>query len=131
MLAAFLEWFLWLAAFLYCLCKVYAKAENISVKILALIMMVLFTLLRYVEWQPQLLKTRTLTLPPMKKLLTDAQMHLPPNHDRHPSSASTSHQILPICGRGISTMVCVLVLRRPSYHTMAVLRVPAGDELGG
>ena len=51
MLAAFLEWFLWLAAFLYCLCKVYAKAENISVKILAIIMMILFTSLRQVEWQ--------------------------------------------------------------------------------
>lgn len=46
MLAAFLEWFLWLAAFLYCLVKVYQKAENISVKVLAIIMMVLFTLLR-------------------------------------------------------------------------------------
>jgi chitin synthase len=46
MLAAFLEWFLWLAAFLYCLVKVYQKAENISVKVLAIIMMVLFTLFR-------------------------------------------------------------------------------------
>ena len=46
MLAALLEWFLWLAAFLYCLVKVYQKAENISIKVLAIIMMVLFTLLR-------------------------------------------------------------------------------------
>ena len=46
MLAAFLEWFLWLAAFLYCLVKVYQKAENISIKVLAVIMMVFFTLLR-------------------------------------------------------------------------------------
>ncbi|OCL03219.1 glycosyltransferase family 2 protein [Glonium stellatum] len=46
MLAAFLEWFLWLAAFLYCLVKVYQKAENISVRVLAVIMMILFTLLR-------------------------------------------------------------------------------------
>ena len=46
MLAALLEWFLWLAAFLYCLVKVYQKAENISVKVLAIIMMGLFTLLR-------------------------------------------------------------------------------------
>ena len=49
MLAAFLEWFLWLAAFLYCLVKVYQKAENISIKVLAIIMMVLFTLLRSVK----------------------------------------------------------------------------------
>ena len=49
MLAAFLEWFLWLAAFLYCLAKIYQKAENISVKVLAIIMMVLLTLLRSVK----------------------------------------------------------------------------------
>lgn len=49
MLAALLEWFLWLAAFLYCLVKVYQKAENISIKVLAIIMMVLFTLLRSVK----------------------------------------------------------------------------------
>ena len=49
MLAAFLEWFLWLAAFLYCLVKVYQKADNISIKVLAIIMMVLFTLLRSVK----------------------------------------------------------------------------------
>ena len=49
MLAAFLEWFLWLAAFLYCLVKVYQKAESISIKVLAIIMMVLFTLLRSVK----------------------------------------------------------------------------------
>ena len=49
MLAALLEWFLWLAAFLYCLVKVYQKAENISIKVLAMIMMVLFTLLRSVK----------------------------------------------------------------------------------
>ncbi|KAF2205754.1 hypothetical protein GQ43DRAFT_361696 [Delitschia confertaspora ATCC 74209] len=30
MLAAFLEWFLWVAAFLYCLVKVYQKAETVS-----------------------------------------------------------------------------------------------------
>jgi hypothetical protein len=47
MLAALLEWFLWLAAFLYCLVKCFQKAETVSVKILSLIMMVLFTALRY------------------------------------------------------------------------------------
>jgi chitin synthase len=46
MLAAFLEWFLWLAAFLYCLVKVFQKAENVSIKILAVVMMIAFTLLR-------------------------------------------------------------------------------------
>ncbi|OXV07955.1 hypothetical protein Egran_04284 [Elaphomyces granulatus] len=43
MLAAFLEWFLWLSAFLYCLVKVFQKADHWSIKVLAVIMMVLFT----------------------------------------------------------------------------------------
>jgi chitin synthase len=42
MLAAVLEWFLWVAAFTYCLVKVYQKAETWTVKVLALIIMVLF-----------------------------------------------------------------------------------------
>lgn len=46
MLAAFLEWFLWLAAFLYCLVKVFQKAEHWSIRILAVVMMFVFTVLR-------------------------------------------------------------------------------------
>jgi chitin synthase len=46
MLAAFLEWFLWLAAFLYCLVKVFQKAENMSIRVLSVLMMIAFTLLR-------------------------------------------------------------------------------------
>lgn len=46
MLAALLEWILWLAAFMYCLVKVFQKAENISIKILAIVMMILFTAFR-------------------------------------------------------------------------------------
>ena len=46
MVAAFLEWFLWLGAFLYCLIKVYQKAEHWSVKIAAVVIGILFTLLR-------------------------------------------------------------------------------------
>ncbi|EAW07572.1 chitin synthase D [Aspergillus clavatus NRRL 1] len=45
-LAAFLEWFLWIAAFLYCLFKVYQKADHWSVRFLAVTMMILFTSLR-------------------------------------------------------------------------------------
>lgn len=55
MLAAFLEWFLWLAAFLYCLVKIYIKAEHWSIKIMAIIMMVGFTLLRYATTEMVLL----------------------------------------------------------------------------
>ena len=43
MLAALLEWFLWLAAFLYCLVKVFQKAETASIRVLAVIMAILFT----------------------------------------------------------------------------------------
>ena len=46
MLAAFVEWFLFLAAFLYCLVKVFQKAEHWSIKVLAVAMMIIFTLLR-------------------------------------------------------------------------------------
>lgn len=46
MLAAAFEWILWLAAFLYCLLKVYQKADHWSIRALAVVMSVLFTLLR-------------------------------------------------------------------------------------
>lgn len=46
MLAALLEWFLWIAAFLYCLVKVFIKAEHWTIRILAVIIGILFTLLR-------------------------------------------------------------------------------------
>ncbi|KAK2750378.1 hypothetical protein FQN57_003858 [Myotisia sp. PD_48] len=46
MLAALLEWFLWLAAFLYCLYKVFVKADHWSVKLLAVLMMIAFSALR-------------------------------------------------------------------------------------
>ncbi|CRG89739.1 hypothetical protein PISL3812_06778 [Talaromyces islandicus] len=45
-LAAFVEWVLWLGAFLFALCKVYQKAEHWSTQVIAVIMMVLFALLR-------------------------------------------------------------------------------------
>ncbi len=47
MIAAFLEWFLWLGAFLYCLIKVYQKAEHWSVAVLAVVVGIVFTLLRF------------------------------------------------------------------------------------
>ncbi|KAL8911182.1 MAG: hypothetical protein Q9171_003588 [Xanthocarpia ochracea] len=46
MIGAFLEWFLWLAAFIYCLVKVFQKAEHYTIRLLAIIMIILFTLLR-------------------------------------------------------------------------------------
>jgi len=46
LLAAFLEWFLWLAAFQYCLYKVFRKADHWSIRALAVTHMILFTLFR-------------------------------------------------------------------------------------
>ena len=49
MLAALLEWILWLLAFLYCLCKVYKRADGEGkwgIRVLAVINMVLFTAMR-------------------------------------------------------------------------------------
>ncbi|KAI1338528.1 chitin synthase-domain-containing protein [Xylariaceae sp. FL0016] len=43
MLAALLEWILWLLAFQYCLWKVFRKAEHWTIRVLAVIIAVLFT----------------------------------------------------------------------------------------
>ena len=51
MLMALLEWFLWVAAFMYCIVKVFQKAETISVRILSIFFGILFFALRYV-WSP-------------------------------------------------------------------------------
>lgn len=48
MLAALLEWFLWIGAFLYCLWKVFRKSEHWTVNVLAVVVAVAFLLLRYV-----------------------------------------------------------------------------------
>jgi chitin synthase len=48
MLAALLEWFLWVAAFTYCLVKVFQKAETMSVRLLSIFFGILFFCLRYV-----------------------------------------------------------------------------------
>jgi chitin synthase len=46
MVAALLEWFLWLTAFVFCLVKVYQKAGNLSTKVLACGISILFTTFR-------------------------------------------------------------------------------------
>jgi chitin synthase len=48
MLAALLEWILWLLAFLFCLAKVVQKADKWSVRILAVSNMVFFVAMRCV-----------------------------------------------------------------------------------
>lgn len=46
MLAAVFEWALHLGAFLFCLVKVYQKAEHWSIKVLAVVMIIMFTAIR-------------------------------------------------------------------------------------
>lgn len=48
MIAALLEWILWLLAFLFCLAKVVQKAEDWSVRILAVSNMIFFVAMRCV-----------------------------------------------------------------------------------
>ncbi|KAI0540684.1 family 2 glycosyltransferase [Xylaria digitata] len=48
MLAAILEWFLWIAAFLYCLYKVFRKAEHWTIRVLAVVISVLFLSFRLI-----------------------------------------------------------------------------------
>ncbi|KAK4465275.1 family 2 putative glycosyltransferase [Cladorrhinum samala] len=48
MLAAFLEWFLWIAAFMYCLWKVFIKAEHWTIRLLAVFIGIAFLLLRFI-----------------------------------------------------------------------------------
>ena len=57
MLAALLEWFLWVAAFTYCLVKVFQKAETMSVRLLSIFFGILFFLLRYVSSSCDLLSS--------------------------------------------------------------------------
>lgn len=47
MIAAFIEWVLFLAAFIYCLIKVYQKADHWSIKALSVSLIVVFSALRY------------------------------------------------------------------------------------
>jgi chitin synthase len=47
MIAALLEWFLWIAAFMYCLVKVFQKAEHWTIRVLAILIGIAFILLRY------------------------------------------------------------------------------------
>ncbi|KAJ5620091.1 hypothetical protein N7510_004075 [Penicillium lagena] len=62
MLAAVIEWLLWLAAFLYCFVKVFQKADHWSVQCLAALMSVLFLILR-LAFLPAMLVTLPLPSP--------------------------------------------------------------------
>lgn len=111
--AAFLEWFLWLAAFLYCLVKVWQKAEHWTVKLMAALMMIAFTGLRCA--------TLGLTL---ATKLTLSQVHLSPCHGRHPPTSTANNVKIPSRDGLISTVVRFLFIRRPVDHTVVILYLP-------
>jgi chitin synthase len=46
LVAAFLEWFLWLAAFFYCLSKAFKKADRWSQRALAFLLTLVFVTIR-------------------------------------------------------------------------------------
>lgn len=88
MIAAVLEWFLWIAAFLYCLVKVFIKAEHWSIRVLSVIVGFFFTAMRY-ACHPGVVSLAGRPLPSgpksecwltMRGLI---QMHLPPYNDRN------------------------------------------------
>ncbi|KAI1419029.1 family 2 glycosyltransferase [Xylaria sp. FL1777] len=68
MLAAVLEWFLWIAAFMYCLYKVFRKAEHWTIRVLAVIISILFLAFRLI-----FLPIMIVTLP----LPTEITRHFP------------------------------------------------------
>lgn len=120
MIAAFVEWFMWLAAFMYCLVKVFQKAEHWSVKVLAVVVAIVFTLLRYVLefspiYNPALIKFQ--------------QMYFPAHHGCYTPSAKRNHSILPFSDGNLPSMVRILVVRRPLDSPMAVLRISIGHTL--
>lgn len=82
MLAAVLEWFLWLAAFMYCLVKVFQKAEHWTVRILSVIVGTAFLLLRQVSCRVLAGISRS----------NPVQIHLLAYHDRHTATAQPGRQ---------------------------------------
>lgn len=113
MLAAFVEWMLWLAAFLYCLVKVYQKADNWSIKVLAVVMMISFTLLRYAEAR---------FVNPEREL-TSLQRDLSPRYGRYAPSTDAGDTILPRSNSLVPPVVCFLGVRDSSHSTMALLHL--------
>lgn len=119
MLAALLEWFLWVAAFLYCLVKVYQKAETLSIRILAIVMMFAFTALRYVS-------ARSSTNQPL--LIID-QMYILAYHGRNTPTSESNCEILSSGNGQLFAMVRFLVFLWTPHYTLAHLRISTRHAL--
>jgi hypothetical protein len=111
-LAAFLEWFLFIAAFNYCLVKVFQKAEHWSIRILSIAVIVAFTALRFV-FSP-LLSGWTNTDISQSYFLT--------GHDCDTSTSFKNISILSSSNGIIPFMVRFLVLCWPVNDSMAIVR---------
>lgn len=74
-LAAFVEWFLWLGAFLFGLVNVYRKASLWTTRMIAIFIMILFSVLRYMG--PCIADFPSLLIEVIE------QIHLPSRNDRH------------------------------------------------
>lgn len=76
MIMALLEWFLWLAAFVYCLYKAFRKAEHWSINVLCVVVGIAFVAFRYVSsWRFICKHNSYTTLAELDKLLL-ANNHL-------------------------------------------------------
>lgn len=108
MLCALLEWFLWLAAFCYCLCKAFKKAENVSTKILVCFMLFLFVGLRSVYLHE---------LNAANKLKTCIST----SHGCYITVTNSCSRISPTLDRSNLSMVCVFHICCPFDRTLACL----------
>lgn len=121
MLAAFFEWLLWLAAFVYCLVKVYQKADHWSVRVLAVVMAILFILLRQVM-SIYLFSVQSTNIP-------GHQLDLSSGDDRDTADAQPNHSIIPCSCSLVLSVVCILLVFYSPYRSMAHLCVPTCHQL--
>lgn len=116
MLAALLEWVLWLMAFLYCLANAYRKADDEakwSTRILAVLNMIVFVAMRAI-----FLPIMIVTLPLPPQLVQSFPQSFVSVLQWYTMVAAEKTMI-------DSLQVCLLHIRRTTYHSMAALRVPA------
>ena len=120
MVAALLEWFLWLAAFCYCLVKVYNKADHWSIKILAVAMIVFFVAFR--------LAFPLLSMFPQSLISVCYKECISPSHGRHATLPCNNHSILSQRNGICLAVVRVLDLRSALDRTVAFVRPQASNK---
>lgn len=76
MIMALLEWFLWLAAFVYCLYKAFRKAEHWSINVLCVVVGIAFVAFRYVSSWRFICRHNSYTTPAELSKILFANDHL-------------------------------------------------------